>query len=93
MGAKNIGDNVKILDQRMRAWSQVYNLNVSHVKGDLTINRLRESSGYPKLKATATDYEIEDLGDGAPDRRASSEVHSCTPAHSAGFSLSNTRTT
>ena len=52
LGAKNMGDNVKILDRRMRAWNQLQP-NVPHVKGDLTINRLRESSGYPELKATA----------------------------------------
>ena len=53
LGAKKTGDNVKILDRRMRAWNQLHNPNVPHVKGDLTINRLRESSGYPELKATA----------------------------------------
>ena len=46
-------DIVKILDRQIRLWSKVHNPNVSHVKGDLTINWWRESLGYPKLKATA----------------------------------------
>ena len=52
-----MGDNVTILYRQMRACSQVHNPIVSYVKGDLTINRLRLTSGYPKLKSDSSRSE------------------------------------
>ena len=57
VGAKNLGVNVKILDRQMRAWIQVHNPNVSQVKSELTINRLRESLGCSEAQSDSSRSE------------------------------------
>ena len=58
MGAQNMGDNIKILDRQMRAWNQVHNPNVSHVRGDLTINRAARVLWVSEAKATAAAVDL-----------------------------------